>query len=90
MYKREGLTLPTRPARPSNEDCERRKFGGVGSFGPGRAIGGAGDAGVRDFAFDVLRFLMEVVAEAEGVVLTADDALEQTERDVERDVTACM
>ena len=76
MYNCAGLTEPTRPARPSNEDWERRKFGGVGSFGPGKVMGGAGEIGVRDFDLGGLRFLVE-----------ADDALEGTERVEDRDIT---
>ena len=85
MYNCAGLTQPTRPARPSNEDCERRKFGGVGSFGPGKVMGGAGEIGVRDFNLSVLRFLEE--AEAEGRVPATEDALEGTEQVDDRDVT---
>lgn len=77
-YKCAGLTQPTKPARPSNEDCERRKFGGVGSFGPGKVMGGAGEIGVEDFDLSVLRFLEE--GDAGGMVLAAEDDLEGMER----------
>lgn len=83
MYSCAGLTLPTKPARPSNDDCERRKLGGVGSFGPGKVMGGG--TGVIDFDLGVLRLLLE--AEAEGVVLAAEDTLEGAQRVDERDVT---
>jgi hypothetical protein len=70
VYNCAGLTQPTRPARPSNEDWERRKFGGVGSFGPGKVMGGAD---VKDFAFRGFRFL--VGAEAKRTVPDDEDAL---------------
>lgn len=57
----------------------------MGSFGPGKVMGGAGGAGVTDFALGVLRFLVE--AEAEGILLAAEDALEGTEWVDDRDTT---
>lgn len=56
----------------------------MGSFGPGKVMSGGG-AGVADFALGVLRFLVE--AEAEGILLAAEDALEGIDRVDDRDAT---